>query len=437
MGFATMCTKFKAKFWQVLRENYCSGGLFFCYTGSSMDYEREDKPVNQFLKRAKEFEAELIENRRHFHMYPEVRDELPETTKYVMEQLKAMGYEPKEICKSGVVALAGGKKPGKCIIIRGDMDALPMPEETGLPFSSKNPNAMHSCGHDFHITMMLGAAKLLKEREDEIEGTIKLVFQPNEETFGGAKAMIEAGVMENPHVDAAFAIHIGPMGQVGEIHYGTEYVMASADGFEINVKGKGSHGAAPHRGIDPINIGVHIHLALQELIAREANPAEQCVLTVGAMQFGDATNIIPDEGVLKGTIRGFNGELTDMLKRRLEELSTQTAAMFGGSASVKWLFSSPATFCDAQFTGEMLEYVTDIVPKEMQIRNSERGSGSEDFAYFGKLVPGQIFWLSAGVEDKSKWISNHNPKVLFNEEALPIGAAVYAHCALTWLQKHK
>ena len=211
--------------------------------------------MNEFLKRAKEIESELIENRRHFHMYPEVRDELPETVKYVREKLEAMGYQPQEICKCGLVAIAGGKKPGKCIIIRGDMDALPMPEETGLPFASKNPNAMHSCGHDTHMAMMLGAAKLLKEREDEIEGTIKLVFQPNEETFGGAKAMIDAGVLENPHVDAAFAIHIGSTGEVGEIHYGTEYVMASADGFEIHVKGKGSHGAAPHRGVDPINIG--------------------------------------------------------------------------------------------------------------------------------------------------------------------------------------
>ena len=393
--------------------------------------------MNKFLKRAKEIESELIENRRHFHMYPEVRDELPETVKYVREKLEAMGYQPEEICKCGLVAIAGGKKPGKCIIIRGDMDALPMPEETGLPFASKNPNAMHSCGHDTHMAMMLGAAKLLKEREDEIEGTIKLVFQPNEETFGGAKAMIDAGVLENPHVDAAFAIHIGSTGEVGEIHYGTEYVMASADGFEIHVKGKGSHGAAPHRGVDPINIGVHIHLALQELIAREADPAEQCVLTVGAMQFGDATNLIPDEGVLKGTIRGFNGELTDMLKRRLEEVSVQTAAMFGGSATVNWLFSSPATYCDAEFTADMLKYSADIVGTEKQLRNKQRGSGSEDFAYFSQAVPGQIFWLSAGVEDKSKWISNHNPKVLFNEDALHIGAAIYAHCAISWLKEHK
>ncbi len=393
--------------------------------------------MNEFLKRAQELSPELIRNRRHFHQYPEVRDELPETVKYVKERLTEMGYEPQEICKCGVVALCGGKKPGKCIIIRGDMDALPMPEETGLPYASKNPGAMHSCGHDTHMAMMLGAAKLLKEKEDEIEGTIKLVFQPNEETFGGAKAMIDAGVMENPHVDAAFAIHIGSMGEVGEIHYGTEYVMASADGFEITIKGRGCHGATPHKGVDPINIGVHLHLALQELIAREANPAEQCVLTVGAMQFGDATNIIPAEGVLKGTIRGFNQELTDMLKRRLEELSKGTAEMFGGSAEVKWLFSSPATYCDAAFTHEMVDYVEDIVGKEKIIRNTERGSGSEDFAYFGQLVPSQIFWLSAGVEDKSKWISNHNPKVLFNEEALPYGAAVYAHCATTWLKNHR
>lgn len=393
--------------------------------------------MNEFLKRAKELEPELVANRRHFHENPEVRDELPETTKYVTARLREMGYEPKEICKCGIVAIAGATKPGKCIIIRGDMDALPMPEETGLSFASKNPLAMHSCGHDTHMAMMLGAAKLLKERESEIEGTIKLVFQPNEETFGGAKAMIDAGVMENPHVDSAFAIHIGPMGEVGEIHYGTEYVMASADGFIIHVHGKGGHGAAPHKSKDPINMGVHIHLALQELIAREANPAEQCVLTIGAMQFGDATNIIPDEGVLKGTIRAFNDELVQMLRRRVEEVSSKTAEMFGGTAEVEWLFSSPATYCDAAFTADVCRYVEDIVPKEKIIKNTERGSGSEDFACYSAIVPGQIFWLSAGVEDKSKWIGNHNPKVLFNEDALPIGAAVYAHCATKWLEEHK
>lgn len=394
--------------------------------------------MNKYLARANQLVPELVENRRHFHRHPEVRNELFETVKYVKAQLEDMGYQVQEICQCGLVVLAGGKKPGKCILIRGDMDALPMPEDTGLEFSSENPGAMHACGHDLHMAMLLGAAKLLKEHEDEIEGTVKICFQPNEETFGGAKAMIEAGVLENPHVDAAFAIHVGSMADVGTLDYGKGLTMGSADGFSIHVKGKGCHGAAPNSGISPINIGVHIYLALQELLAREVNPAEQCTLTVGSMLFGDgATNVIPSEGVLNGTMRGFNAELINHLRQRVEEISVGTARVFGGDAEVEWLFSSPAMYCDPEFTDEVVRYAADVVGQDRMISKKSRATGSEDFAYFGEKVPSQIFWLGAGVDDKTKRISNHNPKVLFSEDALPYGAAVYTQCAIEWLKEHK
>lgn len=394
--------------------------------------------MNKYLERANQLVPELVENRRHFHRHPEVRNELFETVKYVKAQLEDMGYQVQEICQCGLVVLAGGKKPGKCILIRGDMDALPMPEDTGLEFSSENPGAMHACGHDLHMAMLLGAAKLLKEHEDEIEGTVKICFQPNEETFGGAKAMIEAGVLENPHVDAAFAIHVGSMADVGTLDYGKGLTMGSADGFSIHVKGKGCHGAAPNSGISPINIGVHIYLTLQELLAREVNPAEQCTLTVGSMLFGDgATNVIPSEGVLNGTMRGFNAELINHLRQRVEEISVGTARVFGGDAEVEWLFSSPAMYCDPEFTDEVVRYAADVVGQDRMIPKKSRATGSEDFAYFGEKVPSQIFWLGAGVDDKTKRISNHNPKVLFSEDALPYGAAVYTQCAIEWLKEHK
>lgn len=394
--------------------------------------------MNKYLARANQLVPELVENRRHFHRHPEVRNELFETVKYVKAQLEDMGYQVQEICQCGLVVLAGGKKPGKCILIRGDMDALPMPEDTGLEFSSENPGAMHACGHDLHMAMLLGAAKLLKEHEDEIEGTVKICFQPNEETFGGAKAMIEAGVLENPHVDAAFAIHVGSMADVGTLDYGKGLTMGSADGFSIHVKGKGCHGAAPNSGISPINIGVHIYLALQELLAREVNPAEQCTLTVGSMLFGDgATNVIPSEGVLNGTMRGFNAELINHLRQRVEKISVGTARVFGGDAEVEWLFSSPAMYCDPEFTDEVVRYAADVVGQDRMIPKKSRATGSEDFAYFGEKVPSQIFWLGAGVDDKTKRISNHNPKVLFSEDALPYGAAVYTQCAIEWLKEHK
>ncbi|MBQ2326653.1 MAG: amidohydrolase [Clostridia bacterium] len=394
--------------------------------------------MNKFLKESQEMMDELVANRRHFHRYPEITNVLPKTVAYIKEKLVEMGYEPQDCGTNGIVALAGGKKPGKCILIRADMDALPMPEETGLPFSSEHPGMMHACGHDFHMSMMLGACKLLKAHEDEIEGTVKICFQPNEETFGGAKDMIEHGVLENPKVDAALGIHVGPFGEPGALTFGKGPNMGSADGFDITVKGKGCHGAAPHSGISPINIGVHIYLALQELLAREINAAEQCTLTVGTMTFGDgATNVIPEEGHLRGTMRGFNKELTKFMVRRVEEIVEGTAKLFGGEASVEWLFSAPPMDSDPEFTDEVVRYAADVVGEEKLHPKKQRSTGSEDFSYFGDAVPAQIFWLGAQVDDPAMRISNHNPKVLYNEAALPYGPAVYAHCAIEWLKEHK
>ena len=393
---------------------------------------------NELLDEAKTLQPQLQKWRRTIHRNPEVGFDLPKTKALVKQALTEMGYAPQDCGRAGVLALAGGKRPGKTILLRGDMDALPIFEESGEVFASEVPGKMHGCGHDMHTAMMLGAAKLLKEHEDEIEGTVKICFQPNEETFGGAKAMIEAGVLENPHVDAAFAIHVGSMADVGTLDYGKGLTMGSADGFSIHVKGKGCHGAAPNSGISPINIGVHIYLALQELLAREVNPAEQCTLTVGSMLFGDgATNVIPSEGVLNGTMRGFNAELINHLRQRVEEISVGTARVFGGDAEVEWLFSSPAMYCDPEFTDEVVRYAADVVGQDRMIPKKSRATGSEDFAYFGEKVPSQIFWLGAGVDDKTKRISNHNPKVLFSEDALPYGAAVYTQCAIEWLKEHK
>ena len=374
--------------------------------------------------------------RRDLHQIPELGIDLPKTVAYVAGKLAELGipYEIYEDC-SCVTATIG--KGGKCILLRGDMDALPVVEESGLPFASTT-DLSHACGHDFHMSMMLAACKMLKEVEDEIEGTVKICFQPNEETFGGAKDMIEHGVLENPKVDAALGIHVGPFGEPGALTFGKGPNMGSADGFDITVKGKGCHGAAPHSGISPINIGVHIYLALQELLAREINAAEQCTLTVGTMTFGDgATNVIPEEGHLRGTMRGFNKELTKFMVRRVEEIVEGTAKVFGGEASVEWLFSAPPMDSDPEFTDDVVRYAADVVGEEKLHPKKQRSTGSEDFSYFGDAVPAQIFWLGAQVDDPAMRISNHNPKVLYNEAALPYGPAVYVHCALEWLKEHK
>ena len=223
------------------------------------------------LERAKAILPEMTANRRFLHQNPELGMNLKVTTEFVMEKLREMGIEPKLCGGCGVTALIGKKEDGPVFLLRADMDALPMKEESGLPFAAKGDTA-HCCGHDMHTAMLLGAAKILKEQEEELPGRVKLMFQPGEETLEGAKAMIADGILENPHVDAAMGVHMAPLAPAGFVGYNAGVVCNSSDLLEISIEGKGGHGASPHHSVDPINVGLHIHLALQELIAREVDP---------------------------------------------------------------------------------------------------------------------------------------------------------------------
>ena len=232
-----------------------------------------------YYERANNLQNETIENRRYIHTNAEIGLEMPKAKKYVMEKLREYGIDAKE-CGHGVSATIGNG--GKTILLRADMDALPMPEESGLPFACPTKTEAHTCGHDLHTAMLLTAAKMLKENESELKGTVKLMFQPAEETFEGGKDMINAGILENPKVDVALSYHVGPGGPPGGYFYNNEAaMMASCDGFRITIKGKGAHGGYPNLSIDPLNIANHIYSGLQHLIARENDPAEPSVLTVG------------------------------------------------------------------------------------------------------------------------------------------------------------
>ena len=390
--------------------------------------------MNPILQRAKELESEIIANRRYLHQHPEIRDELPNTTKFVMEKLTEMGYEPKEICKGGIVATVGN--PGKVFLLRGDMDALPMEEDTDLEFRSCNSYA-HTCGHDTHTAMLLGAAKILKEHEKELKGTVKLMFQPAEEIFTGAQAMIDAGVMENPHVDAALATHIASSGlPCGMISYKEGPSGASADMFTITIKGKGGHGAYPHAAVDPVNIGAHVVLTLQELVSREVNPLEPCVLTIGAFQAGDAGNILPESAVLRGSIRTFNNDVRNFIKQRTVELCEDTAKKFRAEAKVEFTSGVCPLINESAFTKEMHGYISDFLGAD-KLHEIPAVMGSEDFALLTGLVPGAFFNIGAEVADPEGRYSCHNPNVVFDESALPIGAATFANCAIQWLKHNK
>ncbi|MBU5471238.1 amidohydrolase [Falcatimonas sp. MSJ-15] len=388
-----------------------------------------------YYERALELKEEIIANRRYFHTNAEVGLDMPKAKAYVMKQLESYGIQAKE-CGHGVVATLG--KGGKCILLRADMDALPMPEESGEEFACKTGDKAHACGHDFHAAMLLAAAKMLKETEDSLDGTVKLMFQPAEETFEGSKDMIEAGVLENPSVDAALAYHVSPGKMpVGLVMYNSKSTMMfSVDGFRINIKGKGSHGAYPHAGIDPINIGVHIHLALQELIAREADPNVACVLTIGKFQGGAAANIIPDTAVLEGTLRTNNAKERKKLVARIKEVAELTAAVYGGSAQIESLSSVPPLVCDETLTEEIIGYMREMSIPGFAEYPGVSASASEDFATIAERVPSTFMYLSAGYMDERGAYSAHNPKVRFNEDVCPIGASCLAYCAVQWLKNH-
>lgn len=390
--------------------------------------------MNHFLKRANELKDSLLNDRHYLHMHPETGSDLPETTCYVSQRLLEIGLEPKEICKGGIVALIKGKKPGMTYLLRADMDALPMSEDNELPF---NPhlNKAHNCGHDMHTAMLLCAAQLLKEKEDELCGTVKLMFQPAEEQFKGSSAMIKAGVLENPRVDAASAIHV--MLDWDAPGYGCRpgFMSSSCDGFKITVHGKGSHGAMPDLGIDPINVGIHIYQAFQNLIARESSPKQTAALTFGQFTAGDTSNIIPSTCVLQGTLRTYDQSLREKLVKRMHEIADAAGGMFGAEVEYEALSSVPSCYTDPHMLSEIREYLRELTGEDLCRDSGYMLTASDDIAFLSVKVPTVYLLLGARVEGNT--FPHHNPRVLFNEDCLAFGAAMHAQCAFEWLGNHR
>lgn len=394
--------------------------------------------MNKFIEQAKEIKDDLIDYRRTIHSNPEVGAVLPKTKAYVMDKLREFGYEPKEICESGIVATIEGPKPGKTFLLRADMDALPMEESTSCDFAATN-GCMHSCGHDMHTAMLLGAAKLLKQNQDEIEGTVKLVFQPDEEGFTGAKKMIESGVLQNPTVDAAMAMHVNSGTPSNLIVAGKGTSIGGCFRFRIVVKGTGCHGAMPETGVDPINIAHHIYSALQTILVREIPAVKPAVITIGKFVGGDAPNIIPGEVVMEGTFRYLDKEMGDFVIERMNEIVTSTAKTLRGEAELIELSSVPPLTNDNELLGEVTGYLKDIVGEQGVFVFEGGGMGSEDFASYSYEVPSLYIILGAGAANENPEFGKpmHNTKVVFNEDVLPTGAAIHAYSAIMWLKNHK
>ena len=394
--------------------------------------------MKKFIEQAKLIKEEIISYRRVIHSNPEVGQELPKTKKYVMDKLVEFGYSPEEICESGIVATIKGNKPGKTFLLRADMDALPIAEKTSCDFKSTN-GCMHACGHDMHTAMLLGAARLLKENQDEIEGTIKLVFQPDEEGFTGSKKMIKAGVLENPKVDAALAMHVHSGTPSNVVLCGLGTSIAGCNRFRIVVKGKGCHGAMPETGIDPINIAAHIYLAIQTILTREISATESAVVTIGKFVGGDVPHVIPEEVVMEGTIRSLDKEVGEFIFDRMNEIVTSTAKMLRGEAELIELSSVPPLANNDELAHELTGYMKDIVGEKAVVLFEQGGMGSEDFASYSYEVPSVYIMLGAGTKQENSLYGEamHNEKVVFNEDILPTGAAIHAYSAIMWLKNNK
>lgn len=394
--------------------------------------------MNKFMEQAIAIKDDIVEYRRTIHSNPEVGAELPKTKAYVMDKLREFGYTPEEICESGIVTTIEGAKPGKTFLLRADMDALPMAEATSCDFKATN-GAMHSCGHDMHTAMLLGAARLLKQNQDQIEGTVKLVFQPDEEGFTGAKKMIEAGVLENPKVDAAMAMHVNSGTPSNLVVCGKGTSIGGCYRFRIVVKGTGCHGAMPETGVDPIFIAHHIYSGLQTILTREIPATKPAVITIGKFVGGDAPNIIPGEVIMEGTFRYLDKEMGEMVIGRMNDIVTSTAKTFRGEAELIELSSVPPLTNNNELADELTGYMKDIVGERGVFVYEGGGMGSEDFASFSHEVPSLYIILGAGAKNENPefGVPMHNEKVVFNEDILPTGSALFAHSAITWLQNNK
>ena len=402
--------------------------------------------AEDLIREAEEMKEELTERRKYLHSHAETGFALENTLAYVRSELEGMGYAPAPCGRAGPVALAGGKKPGGAFLLRADMDALPITEQSGEDFASENGN-MHACGHDMHTTMLLGAAKLLKMHEDELAGTVKLMFQPAEEIFEGSADMIRAGVLEAPRVDAAMMIHVMagmPLAPGTVIVSDPSSGAPAADVFEIRVRGKGCHGSMPETGIDPVTAAAHIIIALQEIRARELAMGDRAVLTVGAVHAGSAANVIPDEATMGGSLRTLDEAVRASVKQRIADISVGIARAFRAEAEVNFVSGCPTLKNDKGLSTAVFRYVSELLGKgrvctvaQLSAGNSvgKSGSaGSEDFAYVSHKVPSLMLILAAGQPEKGYVYPQHHPMVRFDNDVLDIGSAVYAYTASRWLE---
>ncbi len=369
----------------------------------------------------------IINTRRDLHRIPEPGYREEKTSQYIANFLKREGFSFQAgITQTGVMATLDTGRPGKTILIRADMDALPITEATGLPFASTHQGAMHACGHDAHMAMALGAAKIIDGSKDKLQGTIKVLFQPAEETAGGAKPMIDAGVMENPTVDHCFGCHVWPGIPEGTIGVKAGPLMAAMDQFHINIIGKGGHGAMPHLCVDALEVGTQVINAFQRVVSRQMNPLSPTVITIGRFHAGTAFNIIAPEAELSGTTRTFDRRIWKEWPERLEKILKGVCDAMGAAYALDFVQGCPPVMNDPEMADLVRNCAGSVVGKE-NVLEPEPTMGGEDMSFFLEAAKGCYYFIGAGRDGGAPI---HNPEFTLNEDIMLSGVETY--CRIIW-----
>lgn len=390
------------------------------------------------LDLAKKMENEIIKDRRELHKIPELQLNLPKTVRYITGELEKYDIDYNLLVDGNAIVAEIGKVDGKCIAIRADMDALPIEEETGNEFKSTHEGRMHACGHDSHSAMALGAAKILKGMEDELNGKIKIFFQPGEEIPGGAKPMIDEGAMKNPKVDAVIGMHAGTLFdgvKKGAVAYKKGPMMASMDRFKLIVTGKGGHGARPHQVIDPIIIISEINLGLQKIISREIDPNIPALISICQIHGGTTQNIIPDVVWEEGTVRNLDENTRDLIEKRMSEIAENIAAAYNAKAEVIYERFYPTVINDEKFTEFVKNTAIDLFGEDDVIELKQPTMGGEDVAFFLQEAPGTFLALeNPRVYDDGNIYPHHNSKFDIDESLMYKGIALFVEVATRFLK---
>lgn len=405
---------------------------------------------NTIRQMAQDLREQLVKDRRYLHQIPEIGTNLPETSAYIKKRLDEMGIPwkdcggplpekmtedymaagfPRMEKETGVIASIGSGEP--CILLRADMDALPIKEDTPLEFKSVNGYG-HMCGHDAHAAMLLGAAQILKQMEDSLPGTVKLMFQPGEETGAGARLMVEDGLLENPAPGAAFGIHVQPSDTTGQAGYAMGVNSASLDTFILKIRGNGGHSSQPQLCTDPLIVMNQVYQAVNLLVGRETDPAAMVALTCGVAKGGAAVNIIPDEAELHIGVRTLNVEAAEHLKKRIPELIDHYVKAWNADYTLT-TFHTPCTLTNELLCQELVPCLKEVLGGS-NVHQIPAMSATEDFGYVTEKVPGMFVFLGAGAPDSAPL---HSPQMVLDEDVLPLGAALHANVAISWLKSHK